>query len=382
VLGKKKRTNAPARVCIVGSSFHFMSGISAHTCMLANGFAERQPTSAILMRKLLPRRLYPGRDRVGADLSSLRYREDIAVFDGVDYYWVPSIFRAARFLRRQRPNVLVLQWWSGTVLHSYLALGVLARLAGAKLIIDFHETLDTAEAQYPAAAAYVRVLSRPFIALTSAAVVHSASDMEPVRERFPGLRSRPIAVASIGTYNNDVDAARWSRPRDPDAPFELLYFGTIRPYKGLENLIRAFDRLPAEANFTLTIVGETWENWTLPAELISASPNRDRITFVNTYVTDAQAAEYFHRADAAVLPYLRSSASGPLHLAMSHGLPVAVTAVGGLVEAVSEYTGARLVRPADVEDLTAALLELPKLCGPHADPHSWATTVDRIRELF
>ena len=317
-------------------------------------------------------------------MTQLRYRDEVTMFDGVDYYWVPSMARAARFLWRQRPDVIVFEWWSGTVLHSFLALGLLGRLLGAKVIIDFHETLDTAEAAYPAVATYVRVLSRPFIALSSAAAVHSASDIEPVRSRFPTLGARPIAVVPVGTYNNDVDPSRWESARDPEAPFELLYFGTIRPYKGLEDLIRAFDSLSETqvAGFTLTVVGETWENWALPAELIAASPNRDRITFVNSYVTDKQAAKYFHRADAVVLPYRRSSASGPLHLAMSHGLPVAVTAVGGLVEAVAEYEGAVLVPPEDVARLASALLELPGLPGPHADPHSWAKSVELMSALF
>ena len=87
------------------------------------------------------------------------------------------------------------------------------------------------------------------------------------------------------------------------------------------------------------MVGETWEGWTLPAELIAASPAADRITLVNRYVTDAEVDRFFAEADVVVLPYRRSSASGPLHIAMSHGLPVVVTAVGGLVEAAEHYSG-------------------------------------------
>jgi glycosyltransferase involved in cell wall biosynthesis len=63
---------------------------------------------------------------------------------------------------------------------------------------------------------------------------------------------------------------------------------------------------------------------------------------------------------------------GPLQIAMSAGLPVVVTAVGGLVEAVSDYLGAVLVPPGDPAALRGALLALPPLCGRrYADPHSW-----------
>lgn len=355
-----------------------------HTCMLANAFSESHPTSALLMRKLLPRRLYPGRDRVGAELTMLRYSDDVDVFDGVDYYWVPSIFRALRFLWRKRPDVVVFQWWSGTVLHSFLAITLVARVLGAKIVIEFHETQDTAELAYPATAAYVRVASKPFTALAAAGAVHSSQDIEPIRDRFPALRDKPIAVVPVGAYNTAVDPLRWDTPRERNEPLRLLYFGTIRSYKGVENLIRAFDSLDAKQvqHYSLTVVGETWEGWTLPGELIEKSPYRDRISFVNTYVTDEQAADYFHTADAVVLPYLRSSASGPLHMAMSHGVPVAVTAVGGLVEAVQEYGGARLVKPDDVDDLREALLDLADMPGPYADPHSWVKSAEIMATVF
>jgi glycosyltransferase involved in cell wall biosynthesis len=114
-------------------------------------------------------------------------------------------------------------------------------------------------------------------------------------------------------------------------------FGLIRPYKELENLIMAFDTLPENeiTRYWLTIVGETWEGWTVPADLIKRSRHRDRITFVNRFVSDAEAVEFFAGADAVVLPYHRSSASGPLHIAMRCGLPVVVTHVGCMSEAVA-----------------------------------------------
>jgi glycosyltransferase involved in cell wall biosynthesis len=165
----------------------------------------------------------------------------------------------------------------------------------------------------------------------------------------------------------------------------LLFFGVIRPYKGLEDLIRAFDALPEDQinRYWLTIVGETWEGWTLPAELIEKSRYHDRITFINRYVPDEEVATYFAGADAVVLPYHRSSASGPLHVAMSHGLPLIVTRVGGLVEASSGYEGAFLVPPQDSVALTQAILEVAKVQGQrYQDPHSWDRTVSLYDNLF
>ena len=75
--------------------------------------------------------------------------------------------------------------------------------------------------------------------------------------------------------------------------------------------------------------------------------------------------------------------SGPLHIAMTAGLPVVVTAVGGLVEVVRDYTGALLVPPRDPTALRDALLQLLARRGRrYADPHSWQRTVDAYRALI
>jgi glycosyltransferase involved in cell wall biosynthesis len=135
--------------------------------------------------------------------------------------------------------------------------------------------------------------------------------------------------------------------------------------------------------FRLSVVGETWEGWTAPDQAIARSPHADLIERVDRYVTDDELAAYFARADAVVLPYHRSSSSGPLHIAMSAGLPVVVTAVGGLVEAVQGYPGALLVPPRNPAALRDALLQLPGRRGKrYADPHSWRDTVVGYRALI
>jgi glycosyltransferase involved in cell wall biosynthesis len=109
------------------------------------------------------------------------------------------------------------------------------------------------------------------------------------------------------------------------------------------------------------------------------SPHADRITFVNEYVPDDVVAAAFGHADVVVLPYRRSSSSGILHVAMSHGLPVVVTRVGGLPEAADGYDGAVFVEPGDPETLKSGLMAAVQMAGRRfADPRDWGETVKAI----
>jgi glycosyltransferase involved in cell wall biosynthesis len=109
----------------------------------------------------------------------------------------------------------------------------------------------------------------------------------------------------------------------------VLFFGLIRPYKGLEHLIRAFDQLRRDLAlpWKLLVIGRHGKDGRFPLELIESSPYRNDIELVNRYVTDQEAAGYFRRADVVALPYLRSSASGTLAIAQAYGLLVVMTDV-------------------------------------------------------
>jgi glycosyltransferase involved in cell wall biosynthesis len=377
-------TSRPDRVIVVGSGWRFASGISHYTYRLTSALAEEYPVGALLMRRLVPRPLYPGRKRVGAAVTNAAYPSDVPVYDGVDWYWGRSLTRALRYLDRERPTVLVLQWWTGAVLHSYLRLASHAVRQGARVILEWHEGQDVGEAALPGAHRYVQTLMPRLLSKVDAHVVHSGYDLQAITARY-SLDDALIRVMPHGPYDHLAQPTSHTVNPAEDAPFRLLYLGVVRPFKGVEDLIAAFSSLERDQaiRFRLTIVGETWEGWQAPARAIARSPHADLIERVDRYVSDSELTAHFERADAVVLPYHRSSSSGPLHIAMSAGLPVVVTAVGGLAEAVQDYAGALLVPPRDPCALRDALLRLlPRRGQRYRDPHTWQRTVHGYRALI
>jgi len=375
--------NPVTNVMVIGAGWRFTSGISHYTYRLSTALAEEYRVSALLVRRLVPKRMYPGADRVGADVNDAVYPENIPVYDGVDWYWGRSMAGALKFIDQQRPDVVILQWWTGAVLHSYMRLARYAARRGAWIILEWHEGQDVGEALLPGTRQYVRALMPRLLSRVSGHIVHSSFDLHAITSTY-SISDIPVRVIPHGAYDHLARVSQ-SRLASPDAPFRLLYFGVVRPFKGVEDLVEAFSLLTRDQaeRFRLTIVGETWEGWTAPEAAIARSPHSDLIERVDRYVTDAEVGDYYDEADAVVLPYHRSSASGPLAIAMSAGLPVVVTAVGGLVEAVQDYPGALQVPPSDQEALRDAMLRLPERQGVrYEDPHSWKHTAQSYYALI
>ncbi|MDR2983249.1 MAG: glycosyltransferase family 4 protein [Nocardiopsaceae bacterium] len=378
------------KVCVVGSGTKFVSGISYYTYFLASALKCRHEVVAILMRHLIPRRWYPGRQHVGRSVMAYDLATDMPTFDGIDWWGLPSVPRALSFLRRNQPQVLILEWWTASVLPWYLLLARQVVRRGRVLVVELHEDLDTGEARIPLVGSFARRGLRTLCQWASMLVVHSAWDRDRMSASL-GISPEKFRVIPHGPYPisgaTPGAASRPARPETLREPSELtvLFFGTIRPYKGLEHLIQAFEQVRRDAGLAwkLLVVGETWEGWTLPMELVERSPYRGDIELVNRYVTDEEAAGYFRRADIVALPYLRSSASGPLAIAQSCGLPVVVTAVGGLVEAAADYTGAVLVEPGRPDALAQGLLAAAELRDrTHSLPVTWEAVAQSYADIF
>jgi len=348
-------------VCIVGPSKRFLSGISYYTIRLANAMPVEKEVSVVCFRQLLPTFLFPGKSHVGKNISDLNFSPRIPVFDGMDYNNPLTWIQAYRFLKAQKPDIIVLQWWTSSVAHMQLLLKIFAGLLNKpKVIIEFHEVVDPFEESILPIRLYSKITGKLLRKNLDAYITHSESDKELVAKRY-SISPEKIHVIPHGLYDQygkvlDIKEARRNLSIKDD--FVILSFGLIRKYKGTPYLIRAFEQLPSKIleKSRLLIVGEIWEDRKELLDQIKASPYHDKITLVDEYVPDEKVNLYFSAADVVVLPYLRASQSGIAHIAMSFGKPVVVSEVGGLKESMANYEGTFFVPPADVDSIREAIL--------------------------
>ncbi|HVS29220.1 MAG TPA: glycosyltransferase family 4 protein [Solirubrobacteraceae bacterium] len=164
----------------------------------------------------------------------------------------------------------------------------------------------------------------------------------------------------------------------------VLCFGLIRPYKGIDVLLEAWDGI---SGAELWIVGMPRMD---TAPLRAAAP--PGVRFVERFITDPEIPAFFRRADLVVLPYREIDQSGVLFTALAFGRPLLLSAVGGFPE-VAAHGAAELVAPGDAGQLHAALAGLAAdpqrraalgaaAAAAAAGEYSWDRIAARTVELY
>lgn len=138
---------------------------------------------------------------------------------------------------------------------------------------------------------------------------------------------------------------------------QILFFGRIWPYKGLEYLIRAQPYISQEipdAKFLICGTGEDVDRY----RAMLADP--DRFVFHDRWITDDERAEFFQRASVVVLPYVEATQSGVVPIAYAHSKPVIATRTGGLPDVVKHGQTGLLVEPQDEVAMAKAVVTVLK----------------------
>ena len=225
-----------------------------------------------------------------------------------------------------------------------------------------------------------------------AVVAHSEHGAVHLRDEV-GLDPARVRVIPHGAFDYLTRL-----PEEKPLPAELegaqrpviLFFGLLRPYKGLDTLLEAFREVDGAE---LWIVGNPRMDLEPLRRIAAEAP--ERVRFLTRFVEDAEIPAIFRRADLVVLPYRDAEHSGVLYTGLAFGKPLVLSAVGGFPE-VAEIGAARLVQPEEPAGLTQALQELvvdgaarerlAQAASKAADgPYSWdaiaAQTLTLYRDL-
>jgi glycosyltransferase involved in cell wall biosynthesis len=141
----------------------------------------------------------------------------------------------------------------------------------------------------------------------------------------------------------------------------FLFLGQIRKYKGIDDLIIAFNRVQQKFPHThLIIAGKPMDQ--INIEELDIEPGaKSKITLVERYIPDHELQLFFNATDITVLPYKNILTSGSLLNAMSFSCPVIAPRVGMTEEIIQDGYNGFVYELNDVESLTKAMLKLATL---------------------
>jgi glycosyltransferase involved in cell wall biosynthesis len=269
-----------------------------------------------------------------------------------------SWWRAYRRIRRIDPDVVFYKYWMpffapcfGTM-SRWVRKGTRARVVYICDNIVPHERrpLDN-------------LLTRYLVRSGDAFIVMTKIVEADLRRFLPDARAALVPHPIYEHFGSSIprDEARrrlvergwgWA---EGDRPL-LLFFGIIRPYKGLDILLRVMPEIARRTGAHLIVAGEFYSGRDETLELVSKLGLQDDVTIVDAYIPTEDVGLYVSASNVVVLPYRSATQSGIVQVAYQFDCPVIATDVGGLSEMIRDGETGLLVPAEDTDALAAAVI--------------------------
>lgn len=307
----------PTNVTLVAPVASYRGGIARHSGMVAEALHTTDGVNLFVegFERLYPASLYPGNNpklKSTPPSPAFQLRE---ILDTVD---VRSWRRVAMQIV-QRGGIAVFPIWTFFTAPCLGWIAQYVRRRGVQTVAIVHNVADHEDSWWKSR------LTRWQVSKSDGVITHTERLADEIRRTgFTG----PVTVVPHPPYHDFPEA---TCDAQPEYALELLCFGLVRPYKGIEVALEAFSNagLP---DARLTIAGEIWPD----AEYVRTKAESLRnVELIDEYVSDSRAAELFAKSDALLLPYHSVTGSGVLAMARHYRVPVIASDLPALAQEIS-----------------------------------------------
>ena len=241
-------------------------------------------------------------------------------------------YKAYKEIKAQKPDMVIFLWW---MFFFGPCLGTMAWLVkkGCKQtkICFLTDNYISHEEHF-----WERVIVKTTLQQAQYFIAPSKFIAKEIKKDFP---DKPICITTLSIYDcynlhrYDKQTARVFL--DIKTKEVILFFGLIRPYKGLMKLLEAFPLIKQERkDVTLLIVGECYGDIKEYENKIKTLGIENNVKLINKFVANEDIEPYFVVSDVVVLPYESASQSGIVMTSYAFGRPVIATDVGGIKEQI------------------------------------------------
>ena len=321
------------KIAILSCFYPYRGGISQFNACLYGELSKEHIVKAFNFSRQYPEFLFPGKTQYVTEDDEAVPVESESLLDTANPF---SYLRAYRKIRDWKPDVLIVRYWM-----SYFApsLGYITRRMRKHCkVISILDNVTPHEPHF-----FDAPLTRYFLEGSSGCVTMCDAVTRDLLALKPDARHIVIQhplYSHFGERKDRIGAER--RLGLEHGKRNILFFGLIREYKGLDILLEAFRMLPDD--YQLIIAGEPYGSFDKYQKIIDTLPGKDRIVMDLKYIKDSEVTNYFSAADVAVLPYRSATQSGISSVSYHFEVPMIVTDVGGLKETIGDR-GTGLVAP-------------------------------------
>ena len=348
------------RIALLSSFYPLRGGIAQFNACLLRALGSGHETKAFSFSRQYPGLLFPGKTQyVTPDDEAIRVDAEAVLDTANPFSWGA----AARAVRAFRPDLLVMRYWMSWFAPS---LGYVARKSGCKSIA----VLDNVVPHEPHF--FDAPLTKWFLKGCDGFITMCDSVSGDLLSLSPEARYTEMPHPLYSHFGEKLprEEAEKALGLAPGKK-NLLFFGLIREYKGLDILLEAFRDLPDD--YQLIVAGEPYGSFDKYQKIIDTLPGKDRIHLFPRYIKDSEVKLYFSAADVTVLPYRSATQSGISSVSYHFEIPMIVTDTGGLKSTVGD-TGTGIVAPkADPEAIRREILRF------FSDPSIREGCVEAIR---
>lgn len=314
------------RICLIAPVPPFRGGIAKYCYSLAKELEKRHELLLLSYKRQYPELLYGKKSQFDHDLA----REDVIkefknITYDIDSVNIGSWFKTSKTVSAFNPDIVILPWWVAYWTPMYFYLLHSLRKKGIRVVFTCINVFEHE------ASSLKNLLTKIILRRVDSFIVHSEQEKHELLKISPGAEVRKHLLP-LFEYDVKTEARH-------DTAMHLLFFGFVRPYKGLDILLQALAILK-DHDISLKIVGEFWNDKNRYIELINKLNISEHIEIVDQYIPDNEMSQYFSRADLVVLPYRKSITSGVIATAYGFKKPVLATNVGGFYEVIQDgFTG-------------------------------------------
>ena len=319
----------PIRVAMLGSFPPQAQGVQDYCREIGVALARRCHVHALGFKRMYPSALFPGVKRSMDPTKAPMSAPGLTLEHRLTWHNPVGWLRAGL---ATPCDVFHAQWWSLPLFPVTWSLIRLMRMRGKPIVVTSHNVLP-----HERSGGYIAA-SRRIYRLADRVLAHSENNLAQLREQY-GLAEEKTVHVPMGASLADgprvaSDSAR-AQLGLPEGPHYVLCFGTIRPYKGVDTLLRALARLPEDVH--VIIAGKPWVEWAPYAGIIAELGLASRVHTFLDYIPEDQLSLFFSAADLIALPYTHFDAQSAVGaLALPYRKPMVVTATGALPDWVDQ----------------------------------------------